>query len=77
LKRALLRGAISLVHPTAGASAVAKSAVAVPLYLLALPFAAVLGQGRFMNCLVRLCDHLGRLLAAVGIDPIGKPYVTE
>ena len=77
LKRALLRGAISLVHPTAGASAVAKSAVAVPLYLVALPFAAVLGQGRFMNCLVRLCDHLGRLLAAVGIDPIGKPYVTE
>jgi glycosyltransferase involved in cell wall biosynthesis len=77
LKRALLRGAISLVHPTAGASAVAKSAVAAPIYMLALPFAAVLGQGRFMNCLVRLCDHLGRLLAAVGIDPIGKPYVTE
>jgi succinoglycan biosynthesis protein ExoM len=77
LKRALLRGSISLVHPTVGLSAVAKSAVAAPLYTLALPFAAVLGQGRFMTCLVRLCDHLGRLLAAVGIDPIGKPYVTE
>jgi succinoglycan biosynthesis protein ExoM len=77
LKRALLRGSISLVHPTVGLAAVAKSAVAAPLYTLALPFAAVLGQGRFMTCLVRLCDHLGRLLAAVGIDPIGKPYVTE
>ena len=77
LKRALLRGAISLVHPTAGASAVAKSAIAAPLYTLALPFAAVLGQGRFMSCLVRLCDHLGRLLAAVGINPIGQAYVTE
>lgn len=77
LKRALLRGSISLVHPTMGASAVAKSAVAAPIYAVALPFAAVLGQGHFMNCLVRLCDHLGRLLAAIGIDPIGKPYVTE
>jgi len=77
LRRALLRGAISLVHPTAGASAVAKSVLAAPLYALALPFAAVLGQGRFMNCLVRLCDHLGRLLAAVGINPISQPYVTE
>jgi hypothetical protein len=56
---------------------VAKSAVAAPLYTLALPFAAVLGQGRFMSCLVRLCDHLGRLLAAVGINPIGQAYVTE
>ena len=77
LKRALLRGAVSLVHPTAGVSAIAKSAVAAPIYTLALPFAAVLGQGRFMNCLVRLCDHVGRLLAAIGINPIGQPYVTE
>src|SRR5436190_13325319 len=77
LKRALLRGSISLVHPTVGLSAVAKSAVAAPLYTLALPFAAVIGEGRFMTCLVSLCDHLGRLLAAGGIAPICKPYVTE
>jgi len=77
LRRALLRGAVSLVHPTVGASAVVKSIVAAPAYTLALPFAAVLGQGQFMTCLVRLCDHLGRLLAAVGIHPIGEPYVTE
>jgi glycosyltransferase involved in cell wall biosynthesis len=77
LKRALLRGAISVVHPTAGAAALVKSAVAAPLYLAALPFALILGQGQFMTCLVRLCDHLGRLLATLGIDPIRQPYVTE
>jgi hypothetical protein len=30
-----------------------------------------------MTCLLRLCDHLGKLLALVGIRPITEPYVTE
>jgi len=30
-----------------------------------------------MTCLVKLCDHVGRLLAAVGIRPIRESYVTE
>jgi glycosyltransferase involved in cell wall biosynthesis len=77
LKRALLRGAVSLVHPTFGARHVAKSLIAVPAYLVALPFALLLGQRRFMTYLVKLCDHAGRLLALAGIKPIGAPYVTE
>jgi succinoglycan biosynthesis protein ExoM len=77
LKRALLRGAISLVHPTVGARHIAKSVVAVPGYTIVLPLALVLGQHRFMTCLVKLFDHLGRLLALAGIKPIGQPYVTE
>jgi hypothetical protein len=37
----------------------------------------ILGQHRFMRCLVKLCDHLGKLLALFGINPIKDPYVTE
>jgi glycosyltransferase involved in cell wall biosynthesis len=77
LKRALLRGAVSLVHPTARRQAIAKSVIAAPVYTAALPFAFALGQGRFMTCLIKLFDHIGRLLAVVGVRPIRQPYVTE
>jgi hypothetical protein len=30
-----------------------------------------------MTLLVKLCDHLGKLLALVGINPIREQYVTE
>ena len=77
LKRALLRGAVSLVHPTAGGRAIAKSVIAAPVYTAALPFAFALGQDRFMTCLIKLFDHIGRLLAVVGVRPIRQPYVTD
>jgi glycosyltransferase involved in cell wall biosynthesis len=70
LKRALMRGAVTLLHPTFGARDIAKSAVAIPMYMVALPFALVIGQHRFMNVAIRLFDHLGKLLAVVGIRPI-------
>jgi len=76
-KRALLQGAVSLAHPTSRAAAIGKSVVAAPIYLGALPIALALGQRWFMTCLVKLCDHLGRLLVAAGIKPIRQPYVTE
>ncbi len=76
LRRALLRGAISLLHPTFGVVEIAKSVLAVPAYTAALPFALVLGHHRFMTLLVRLFDHLGQLLAFLGINPIKEPYVT-
>ena len=76
LKRALLRGYTSLAHPSFSARDILTSAVAAPAYTLALPFAFALGQGKFMSILVRLFDHLGRLLGFVGINPIKQPYVT-
>jgi succinoglycan biosynthesis protein ExoM len=76
LKRALLRGYTSLSHPTFAIRDVLKSAVAAPAYILALPFALLMGQGKFMSLLVRLCDHLGILLGLVGINPVKEPYVT-
>jgi glycosyltransferase involved in cell wall biosynthesis len=78
LKRALLRGAVSLAHPTSAVrAAIAKSVIAAPMYTAALPFAFAMGQGRFMTCLVKLCDHIGRLLAVVGVRPVRQPYVTD
>jgi glycosyltransferase involved in cell wall biosynthesis len=76
LKRALLRGATTRLQSHCGPLSIAKSIVAVPLYGLALPFAICLGHHRFMVLLVKLCDHLGKLLVLVGVNPIKEPYVT-
>jgi len=77
LRRALLRGAMEPKTREFGLRDIAKSAVAVPAYAAALPFAAVAGHDKFMKLLVSLCDHLGKLLAVVGINPIRDQYVTE
>jgi succinoglycan biosynthesis protein ExoM len=77
LRRALLRGANSLLHPTCGWLEILKSAIAVPGYLLVAPFALLLGQAKFMLCIIKMFDHLGKLLALVGIHPIKQAYVTE
>jgi hypothetical protein len=75
LKRAMFRGMVSLQHPTTDARSVAKSLIAVPVYVALLPLAAARGQAWLMRCMVSLCDHLGRLLAVIGIRPIKEPYV--
>jgi YdjC-like protein/Glycosyl transferase family 2 len=77
LRRALLRGAIEPMTPTFGPLNIAKSIVAVPAYAAALPFALVLGHHRFMSLLVSLFDHVGKLLALAGINPVREPYVTD
>jgi glycosyltransferase involved in cell wall biosynthesis len=77
LKRALHRGTISLRHPTGRLRKVATSLVAVPTYTIMLPFTLMIGQHRFMDMLVRLFDHLGRLLAFIGFRPVKSQYVTE
>jgi glycosyltransferase involved in cell wall biosynthesis len=77
LRRALLRGKVSLAHPTFGTPTVARSAIAVAAYVLALPFLLVLGQHMFMKYLIKLFDHVGKLLAFLGVDPVKETYVTE
>lgn len=77
LRRALLRGAMEPQTPGFGPRSIIRSLVAVPIYLAILPFAAVAGHHKFMTALVSLCDHLGKLFAVVGLNPIKEPYVTE
>ncbi len=77
LRKALLRGASAALQPSCNGWGIAKSLVAVPAYTLALPAALVLGQHRFMTLLVKICDHLGKLLAVAGINPVKEQYVAE
>jgi hypothetical protein len=49
----------------------------VPLYLAVLPFTLLAGQQYFMMLLVKICDHSGKLLMLMGINPIHEEYVSE
>ncbi|MGA2673281.1 MAG: glycosyltransferase family 2 protein [Terracidiphilus sp.] len=77
VRKALLQGASTALRPNCGFVSIAKSAAAVPLYALILPFALLLGQHHFMTILFKLCSHAGKLLRRIGIDPIREQYVTE
>jgi len=77
LRRALLQGTVSVLHPTFGVREVVKSLFAVPLYSAALPFALILAHHRFMTLLVKLFTHVGLLLALLKINVIREPYVTD
>jgi succinoglycan biosynthesis protein ExoM len=77
LRRSLLRGAVSLRHPTCGAACIIKSFLAAPFYFLILPLQFLRGQGPFMEYADRLFHHLGRILALLHIDCVGEAYVTQ
>lgn len=72
LHRALLRGQQAYRQPENRWKNIAKSLVAVPLYALGLPFLLLAGHHFFMKYLVRLCDHLGRLLALFRLNPVSE-----
>ena len=72
IKRALLRGRNLLKLPVDRFALLTRSAVAVPIYCVALPVLLALGQHCFMRYCIKLCDHLGRLLAVLGIHPISE-----
>jgi len=70
LRRALLRGRNSLKPRTGRLRNVFRSLIAVPAYSLVLPFFFVTGNHHFMKYLIKLCDHAGRLLALLGLNPV-------
>jgi succinoglycan biosynthesis protein ExoM len=76
LRRALLRGKTALRGPAGGWRGILKSAVAIPLYALALPVCLIMGSHVFVTYLVRSFDHVGKLLATCGIDLVGDKYIT-
>jgi succinoglycan biosynthesis protein ExoM len=75
IKKALLRGATAGLH--CDGIGIVKSVIAIPLYALAMPVALLFGQHYAMTLLVKLCDHLGKLLILMGINPIREQYVSE
>lgn len=75
LRRALSRGFVNSKKAPFLSLSTAKSIVAVILYPLLLPFAPVLGLKTFYGLLIGGCDHAGRLLGLLGINPVReRPY---
>ena len=77
VKRALLRGMIGMQHPATRLRRIAMALIAVPVYIIALPFFAVLGHHRFMKLLIGLCTHLSSLLTVCGLAPVRNQLVTD
>ena len=77
VRRAVFRGVFSQRNRQESALPLLQSLLAVPFYLIALPIGLVAGQSRFMSYVFKLSYHAGRLLAAIGINPIKQQYVTD
>lgn len=76
IRKALFQGATAALQPDCGFVSIAKSIIAVPLYTVALPIALAMGQHTFMALLVKLCDHSGKLLGSIKINPVREEYVS-
>ena len=76
LRRALLRGKMALGGPGGNWRSILKSAIAVPVYVVALPVCLMMGSHVFVTSLVRCFDHLGKLLATCGVDLVGDKYIS-
>ncbi len=72
LKRALLRGVANSRGLHFFSESVGRSMLAIVCYALALPFLMVAGHHHFMKFLIKSCDHLGKVLAVVGIKVLVK-----
>jgi succinoglycan biosynthesis protein ExoM len=68
LRRALLRGSNFPKHPEHRILNVTKSLIAVPCYVLILPVLLFLGQHVFIKYLIKVLDHISRLLAFLGFS---------
>jgi succinoglycan biosynthesis protein ExoM len=76
-RKGLLRGKIRLLHRNVPRAEVAKSAIALLVYGLALPFLFLAGRHHFMKYLIKTFDHVGRLVAFLGLDLVREAYVSE
>jgi succinoglycan biosynthesis protein ExoM len=70
LGRALLNGKFAIMHPNSRRLDNLKSIGAVVAYTLALPFVFFAGQHVFVRYLVKIMNHVGKLLMLVGVDPM-------
>lgn len=72
IKRALLRGTMNAKKSRICSLSTFKSLAASAIYTSLLPFAQIAGHHYFMRCLVRNCDHIGKLLSLIKIEPVKK-----
>lgn len=77
MKRYWLRGAMEPMTPEFGPRRIAKSFVAVLVYMFLLPLLLVISHGTFMLYVTKLSYHLGTLFATFGFNPIRDAYITS
>lgn len=77
IRRALLRGKMCLADSENRLANLVRSFIAVPAYIVVLPVLWLFGQHVFMRCLISLFDHLGRIIAWLGFEPVKDIYITE
>lgn len=75
LRRSLLNGSMSLRMPDFGLGDIVKSIVAIPLYLLLLPFFLCRGEAAVLRLLFKLSFHVGRMLALMNIHVNSGAYL--
>ncbi len=75
MKRALLRGKVAFENSSNNLSGILKSFLAIAIYTLGIPFFLMLGHHIFMTYLIKNCDHIGKVLTAVGIDLVKEKYI--
>jgi succinoglycan biosynthesis protein ExoM len=71
LQRAITRGSNFPHRPVHRVRNITKSIIAIPIYALVLPFAAVSGKHLFIKYLIKLVDHGSRMLAFLGCRMTG------
>jgi succinoglycan biosynthesis protein ExoM len=77
LRRALSRGRGSLKSPAGTPYGIVKSFIACTLYTAMLPVVLLMGRHVFARYLISDFDHIGKLLAVCGINPVGDKYIRE
>jgi succinoglycan biosynthesis protein ExoM len=75
LRRAFVRGVANARQTRIFSGSTVKSIIASAIYSISLPFLLVLGHHHFMKVLIKDCDHIGKLLALIKIEPVKeRPY---
>jgi len=67
LKKAIIRGKMSSHYPGSKTLMLIKSSLAVLIYLLALPFLLIIGYHLFVEYLIKMFDHIGRINAILNL----------
>lgn len=75
MKRALIRGKVAFESSKTNYSSIIKSVSAITIYTLGIPLFLILGHHIFMTYLIKNCDHLGKIFAAIGIDIVKEKYI--
>jgi hypothetical protein len=70
LRRALLRGRNFHKIKAGRGRKLVTSFIAIPVYALALPFLCIAGDHYFMKYMIKLCDHIGRFLTLMRLNPV-------